>query len=83
MSEEQGVEITVEYCVPCSYLARAQWMIGEIMYDIQDDVRKLEMRTGDGGCFEWSVDGELVFSKKQSGRFPEIDELKELIYSRV
>ena len=29
------------------------------------------------------MDGELVFSKKQSGRFPEIDELKELIYSRV
>ncbi len=83
MSDEQGVEITVEYCVPCSYLARAQWMIGEIMYDIQDDVRKLEMRTGDGGCFEWFVNDELVFSKKQSGRFPEIEELKELIYSRV
>lgn len=83
MSDERGAEIAVEYCVPCSYLARAQWMAGEIMQDIQDDVRSLTMRPGDGGCFEWSVNGELVFSKQQSGRFPEIEELKELIYPRV
>lgn len=83
MSDDQRVEITLEYCVPCSYLSRAQWMIGEIMGDLQDDVASLTLRTGDGGCFEWAVNGELVFSKKQSGRFPELDELKELIYSRV
>ena len=83
MSDKAGVEISVEYCVPCSYLSRTQWMVGEIMGDLQEDIRSLTMRTGDGGCFEWSVNGELVFSKKQSGRFPELDELKELIYSKV
>ena len=28
-----------------------------------------------GGVFEVSVDGQLVFSKKKEGRFPELDEV--------
>ena len=30
---------------------------------------------GSGGVFEVSVDGDLVFSKKAEGRFPEDDEV--------
>jgi selenoprotein W-related protein len=30
---------------------------------------------GSGGEFEISVDGKLVFSKKQAGRFPDTDEI--------
>jgi len=30
---------------------------------------------GSGGEFEVSVDGRLVFSKKQERRFPELDEV--------
>ena len=30
---------------------------------------------GKGGEFEITVDGTLVFSKKQEGRFPEMDEV--------
>jgi selT/selW/selH-like putative selenoprotein len=29
--------------------------------------------------FEVTVNGELVFSKKQQGRYPEIKELKEAV----
>ena len=31
--------------------------------------------------FEWSVNGELVFSKAAMGRFPDLDELKEIVYA--
>lgn len=34
---------------------------------------------GSGGVFEIVVDGRLVFSKKQLGRFPETREVLELI----
>ena len=34
---------------------------------------------GSGGQFEVVVNGELVFSKKHEGRYPEIKELKEAI----
>ena len=30
---------------------------------------------GSGGQFEVSLDGELIFSKKQLGRFPDLDEI--------
>ncbi|MBI5710274.1 MAG: Rdx family protein [Candidatus Eisenbacteria bacterium] len=36
---------------------------------------------GSGGEFEIVVDGRLVFSKKQLGRFPETQEALELIPS--
>ena len=32
-----------------------------------------------GGAFEVTVNGKLVFSKKTTGRFPELDELKAAI----
>ena len=30
---------------------------------------------GSGGQFEVVLDGDLIFSKKQLGRFPEVDEI--------
>ena len=35
-----------------------------------------------GGVFEVTVDGELVFSKKAQGRFPEDDEVLEPLKAR-
>ena len=37
------------------------------------------LKKGSGGQFEVVVDGELIFSKKQLGRFPELDEILEKI----
>ena len=38
-----------------------------------------ELIKGMGGVFEVRRDGELVFSKKQQGRFPELREVLERI----
>jgi selenoprotein W-related protein len=40
------------------------------------DVKALEIIPSTGGVFEVFKDGELVFSKKESGRFPEWDEIR-------
>lgn len=34
-----------------------------------------ELIRGDGGIFDVSVDGELVFSKHTAGRYPETSEI--------
>ncbi len=39
-------------------------------------VTSLEIIPSRGGVFEVFQDDELVFSKKQSGRFPEWDEIR-------
>ncbi len=38
---------------------------------------EVELIEGSGGVFEVTVDGKLVFSKKQIGRFPEHEEIFE------
>ena len=78
-----GVEISVEYCASCNYLPRALWLAGELLNEIQFQVGRFVLVPGDKGVFEWSVNGENVFSKAATGRFPELEELKEAIYSRL
>ena len=38
---------------------------------------------GDKGAFEWMVNGELVYSKHETGRYPELKEIKEAVYALV
>jgi selenoprotein W-related protein len=36
-----------------------------------------------GGVFEVRIDDEVIWSRKERGRFPEIKEIKQLIRDRV
>jgi selT/selW/selH-like putative selenoprotein len=40
---------------------------------------EVKLTRGSGGQFELVLDGNLIFSKKQTGRFPVLDEVLELI----
>jgi selenoprotein W-related protein len=44
-------------------------------------VRELEpsLIKGSGGVFEVALDGNLIFSKKKMGRFPELSEVLDKI----
>ena len=39
----------------------------------------INLLAGSGGVFEVEVDGKEIFSKRKSGRFPELDEIISLI----
>lgn len=36
-----------------------------------------------GGVFEIRVDEKLIFSKKETGRFPELDEVTDLVEDEI
>lgn len=36
-----------------------------------------------GGCFEVSVDGDLIWSKLETGDFPEPDDILEKLLARL
>lgn len=38
-----------------------------------------QLHKGSGGQFEVVLDGKVIFSKKQLGRFPEVQEILDLI----
>jgi selenoprotein W-related protein len=76
-----GVEI--QYCTLCRWLLRAAWMAQELLSTFEQELAAVTLRPGTGGIFEIRVDGELLWSRKVAGRFPEITELKQLVRDRV
>ena len=47
------------------------------MTQLKDRLKQLVLVPSDGGRFEVSVNGKLVFSKLEMGRFPEFDEIRK------
>jgi len=81
MSERPRVEIT--YCSQCRFILRAAWLAQELLMTFDTDLGELALVPGAGGIFEVRVDGELIWSKKQKGGFPESKELKQLVRDRI
>lgn len=75
--------LEIEYCTSCNYLPRALWVSAELLPDLQCDLETIVLRCGTRGAFDVKFDEELIFSKSASGRFPEPDELKQLIFDRM
>lgn len=51
----------------------------ELLSHYRKRITELTLVPSDGGKFEVSVNGNLLFSKVQQGRFPEPKELRHLI----
>lgn len=75
------VEIT--YCSQCRFILRASWMAQELLMTFDTDLGEVALVPAGGGIFEVRLDGELIWSKKQQGRYPEAKELKQMIRDRI
>ena len=51
----------------------------ELLTHYRKDISELKLVPSGGGAFEVSVNGKLIFSKLEEGRFSEPKELKESI----
>lgn len=81
MEEKKRVEIT--YCRQCRWLLRAAWMAQELLTTFDAEIGEMALVPGTGGIFEVRVGEELIWSRKEKGRFPDIKELKQLVRDRV
>ena len=81
MEDRKRVEIT--YCRQCRWLLRASWMAQELLTTFDVEIGEIALVPGTGGIFEVRVGDELVWSRKEKGRFPDIKELKQLVRDRV
>ncbi|WP_090106939.1 SelT/SelW/SelH family protein [Chitinophaga sp. CF118] len=76
--------LTIEYCPKCGWLMRAAWMAQEMLTTFTDDLLSVSLQPSEvGGSYIVSVDGEVLFSRKEEGHFPEIKELKQLVRDKV
>ena len=76
------VEIT--YCRRCGWLLRAGWMAQELLATFSEELGGVTLiPDGTGGVFEVRIEGDVIWSRNQRGRFPEIKELKQLVRDRI
>ncbi len=54
-------------------------MAGEILDEKKMDLNRMTIVPSDGGRFEVTIDGELAFSKLAEERFPENEEIMNLL----
>jgi selenoprotein W-related protein len=76
---ERTLHIAIRYCTPCQFLGRATWVAQELLGTFQDYTVSLSLEPGRGGVFDVEVNGNVVFSKHEAGRYPELRELKEAV----
>lgn len=75
--------LEIEYCTQCRFILRATWMAQEFLMTFADRLSSVVLVPGSGGIFEIRLDGEILFSKKSAGRFPESKEIKQLLRDRI
>jgi selenoprotein W-related protein len=75
--------VTITYCRRCNFLPRALWTAHELLHTFSDYIADLRLVPAGGGDFDVDIDGERVFSRRETGRYPEIAELKEALAARL
>lgn len=75
--------VSITYCTQCRWLLRAAWIAQELLTTFEAELAGVTLVPGSGGVFEVRVGDDVVWSRKDAGRFPEAAELKRLVRDRV
>ena len=71
--------ITLEYCAAWNYLPNAVRATEEILDNYQHVIDDLKLIPGRGGVFELTVNGNLAYSKKATGRHAQTGEIVKIL----
>jgi selenoprotein W-related protein len=85
-SEDGGIMtpcLEIEYCRQCRWLLRAAWLAQELLTTFEKELGEVALVPGTNGIFEVRLEGEMLFSRREHGRFPESKELKQLVRDRI
>ena len=58
-------------------------MTTKVLTQFKQQLQGLELEPSSGGCFELTVNGDLIYSKLQTGEFPDEDSLVAEIEKRL
>jgi len=76
--------IEITYCRLCGWGLRAAWIAQELLATFAEELGSVTLTPDTaGGVFEMRLDNEIIWSRKERGRFPDIKEIKQLIRDRI
>lgn len=58
-------------------------MAQELLTTFSEEIGELVLIPGKNGILEIRVSGQILFSRKQEGRFPEMKEIKQLVRDKI
>lgn len=73
----------IEYCTSWAYLARAVALSRNLLKLNEDKISELTLVPSHGGVFEISLNDELIFSKKELERYPEKEEIENMVSEKL
>ncbi len=71
------MKLEIEYCGICNYRPIAANLSMALQREL--DIQAKLVHSYDPGSFEVIADGELIFSKRKSGRFPDSSEIIDIL----
>ena len=57
-------------------------MTGTLLNTFKQKIRDMKLVPSGGGCFEVTINGELVYSKLKSGQFPDEQDIVDAVETR-
>ena len=75
--------IEITYCTQCRWLLRAAWIAQELLTTFEQDLTSVALNPGSNGIFEITLNQQLIWSRKEAGRFPEAKEVKQLVRDQI
>ena len=77
------LNIEIEYGAASGCLGEAVRVMQEVMREHDCDIHSFKFVVGKEGKFDVRIDGDLAFSRRESGRLPGVEEIKEAIKARL
>ena len=79
----RGPLVEITYCRLCGWGLRAGWTAQELSTTFAEEVGSVILTPMRQAAFEVGVDGEIVWSREDQARSPDIRELKQLVRDRI
>jgi selenoprotein W-related protein len=78
--------VVITYCTGCRWLLRAAYFGQELLSTFGDEINSFSLvpgREDQAGIFAVTLDGHVLWDRKEEGGFPEITELKQRARDRL
>ncbi|MDY0907648.1 SelT/SelW/SelH family protein [Pedobacter sp. CFBP9032] len=76
--------ISIEYCPRCGWMLRSAYMAQELLTTFTEQLKGVTLIPSElSGTFLISINDQIIFDRKEAGRFPEIKELKKLVRDHI